>query len=86
MKARNAPETRLQKNSIPVLTSPIPSIPSIVPPSHQTGTSRESENQDSEIRELAYKLYEERGRAEGQALQDWFDAEVIVRQGGKVAA
>jgi len=32
------------------------------------------------IREKAYELWEQRGRREGDALQDWFDAEEIVME------
>ena len=31
-----------------------------------------------QVRENAYKLWEERGRREGNALQDWLDAERIM--------
>jgi len=31
-----------------------------------------------QIRELAYQLYEERGRADGNAQQDWIQAEAII--------
>ena len=55
-------------------------------PSNEIKTLNVGENRDLEIRDLAYKLYEERGRIEGQTLQDWLDAEAIIRQGGKVAA
>lgn len=41
---------------------------------------------DGQIRELAYKLYEQRGRVDGSDLQDWFDAEAILRERGKKAA
>lgn len=39
-----------------------------------------------EIRELAYRLYEERGRTDGHGLEDWLEAELIISQGGKSAA
>jgi hypothetical protein len=41
---------------------------------------------DMEIREQAFKLYEERGRVDGYDLQDWFEAESILRERGKLAA
>ena len=41
---------------------------------------------DTQIQELAYKLYEERGRLDGNALQDWLEAETILRERGKLAA
>ena len=41
---------------------------------------------DTEIRELAYKLYEEHGRVDGSDLQDWVEAETILRERGKLEA
>jgi hypothetical protein len=38
------------------------------------------------IRDLAYQLYVQRGCIDGHDLDDWFDAESIVRQGEKLAA
>ncbi len=32
------------------------------------------------IAEKAYELYEQRGRQEGRALDDWFEAEAIVME------
>jgi hypothetical protein len=37
-------------------------------------------------RELAYKLYEERGRVDGNDLKDWLEAETILRERGKLEA
>lgn len=37
------------------------------------------------VRELAYQLYEQRGCMEGYDLQDWFEAEAILRQRGLAA-
>lgn len=34
---------------------------------------------DAEIRRRAYKLYEERGRTDGHASEDWVQAEAEVR-------
>ncbi len=33
-----------------------------------------------EVALVAYRLYEERGRADGYALEDWLKAEAIVRE------
>lgn len=47
------------------------------------------ENDDvtnSQVQVLAYKLYEERGRVDGYDLQDWFEAESILHERGKLAA
>jgi hypothetical protein len=38
------------------------------------------------ISEVAYRLYEERGRVDGHALDDWLEAETIVRLYHKLAA
>jgi hypothetical protein len=35
-----------------------------------------------EIALLAYELYQQRGRMDGQALEDWIKAEAILRQRG----
>jgi len=37
------------------------------------------------FRELAYRLYEDHGRVDGYQLEDWIEAESIIRQGGKIA-
>jgi len=38
---------------------------------------------EMQTRELAYKLYEKRGRVDGDDLKDWFDAEAILRKWAK---
>jgi len=38
------------------------------------------------IRQLAYRLYEERGRVDGCDLEDWLEAEAILQQEGKLVA
>jgi len=35
--------------------------------------------EEAQIRELAFGLYEERGRNDGHDVEDWLDAESIVR-------
>src|SRR5258708_16395077 len=60
--------------SVPIL-SPAPS--SILDP---------EEGRRSNVRELAYRLYEERGRLDGRDLEDWLEAEAILQQEGKLAA
>ena len=35
---------------------------------------------DAEVARMAYGLYEQRGREDGHALDDWLRAEVFVRQ------
>jgi hypothetical protein len=46
-----------------------------VPEKHEEGHS-------SSIAELAYRLYEERGRREGHQLEDWIEAESRLGQEG----
>lgn len=38
------------------------------------------------IRELAFRLYIERGRIDGKEMEDWLEAEEVLRQKGKIAA
>lgn len=46
-------------------------------PSPQTVVA--GQNKEQQIRALAYQLYEERGRRDGYAELDWFEAEKLVR-------
>ena len=39
-----------------------------------------AQDQCEEIARLAYQLYEERGREDGHATDDWLKAEAIVKQ------
>ncbi len=39
------------------------------------GVSEELRNLEEDIRQLAYQFYEERGREDGQDLDDWLRAE-----------
>ncbi len=41
---------------------------------------------EAQIRELAYWLYEERGGTGGSDLQDWLEAEAMIRRKSKIAA
>lgn len=41
---------------------------------------------EEEIRALAFQLYLDRGRIEGQDLENWLEAEAILREKGKMAA
>ena len=41
------------------------------------GTDRDT------VARLAYELYEQRGRTDGRDLDDWLQAEVILRRGGR---
>jgi hypothetical protein len=38
------------------------------------------------IRDLAYQLHVQRGCVDGRDVEDWLEAESILRQGGKLAA
>jgi Protein of unknown function (DUF2934) len=49
-------------------------------------TRTPSEPLEIQIRELAYRLYEQRGRIEGHEIEDWAEAEAIIRAKGKLAA
>jgi len=51
--------------------------------SSQTGNSNISASQDQvvdAIRKKAYELYEKRGKKQGHAMNDWLEAEHIVKQ------
>jgi len=37
-------------------------------------------------RQLAYRLYEERGHVDGRDLEDWLEAEAILQQEGRLVA
>jgi hypothetical protein len=66
------------------LESPTLSVPIL---SHAPSSALEpEEGQRSNIRELAYRLYEERGRVDGRDLEDWLEAEAILQQEGKLVA
>lgn len=41
---------------------------------------QEQEDLREQIAEKAYALYEQRGRREGYALEDWLDAEYLVNE------
>jgi hypothetical protein len=59
-------------------TIPVPAVSKLA-----SATARLASNNDvitdAQIQELAYKLYEEPGRV-GNDLQDWFEAEAILRE------
>ena len=50
------------------------------PRSNKTAESNDIENR---IRDRAYQLYEQRGRVDGFALEDWFQAEAQVLRAQK---
>ena len=45
---------------------------------NQPQNAQESSIDPQEVARIAYGLYEQRGRADGQALDDWLKAEVII--------
>lgn len=63
----------------------IPREASVVPA--PSATSHPSLVLEDQIRRRAYELYAERGRADGQALDDWLraEAEIRARKGGVAA-
>ena len=83
MKSKRSAEPQLQTyQSEPLAQTPAIEQPATLPlPSEIT----EPELQ-SRIRELAYQLYVQRGYVDGHDLEDWLEAEFIIRQGGKLAA
>jgi hypothetical protein len=50
------------------------------------GESNETLSRETEIRELAFSLYEQRGRRHGHELEDWLEAEAIINTQAKQAA
>ncbi len=51
------------------------------------GMSEEPRNVQEDIRLLAYRFYEERGREDGQDLDDWLRAEEeLTKRRGAIAA
>jgi Spy/CpxP family protein refolding chaperone len=57
--------------------------PSLLPPGTKLDLTK---TQEQKIRELAYQLYEERGRSDGHDLDDWLEAEGMIRERGDLAA
>lgn len=51
-----------------------------------TAQAPSEEQLHAQIRELAFQLYQQRGRVDGFAERDWKEAEAIIRQQGKTAA
>jgi hypothetical protein len=46
----------------------------------------QQDDDEARIEKLAYQIYEERGRTDGFALDDWLEAEALIRQGGRDVA
>ena len=60
-------------NPVPILKANVVSIPN------------ETDSKEALVRELAFHLYEERGCREGHDVEDWLEAEAIVRNGKQTA-
>jgi Protein of unknown function (DUF2934) len=72
-------ETALRREpELPRTAAPKSSVES-VPPAPDKGI-------ESRIRELAYRLYEQRSRRDGHDVQDWLEAEAIIRGRRNIAA
>ena len=57
------------------------------PTKRQTADVETDQNLEQDIRRRAYALYEERGREDGHALEDWLRAEEeITRQKARTVA
>jgi Protein of unknown function (DUF2934) len=81
MKSTGAVATRAQG------TQPPASKSQAIDEAARTATdSSEQDDDQARIEQLAYQIYEERGRTDGYALDDWLEAEALVRQGGRDAA
>jgi hypothetical protein len=65
----------------PAAINPTPVAALAVP-----GATTPAEPLETKIRELAYSLYQQRGRVDGQDVQDWLDAEAIIRVKNNLAA
>ena len=66
--------------------APLPVISKLALAAASVTTDRGVASGDAQVEELAYKLYEERGRTDGNDQQDWFEAESILRERGKSAS
>ena len=54
--------------------------------SMDTQSNAMSEKDQTRVVELAYKLYEQRGRKDGQDLEDWFKAERRIMSQGRLSS
>ena len=68
------------KNTIRKRSSAPNIFKSALRPNRSDNTQR-SGNLEEKIQKKAYELYEKRGRVDGYALEDWVEAERIVRSG-----
>lgn len=83
MKSKRGVEPQLKTyESEPLAHAPTIEQPAALPLPSEI-TERELQ---SRVRDLAYQLYVQRGYVDGHDLEDWLEAESIIRQGGKLAA
>ena len=70
-----------------VTTMQPPAKPATPPPAEKkNGNGHSAFDLEASIRTRAYELYERRGRRDGSAMADWFQAETEVRtQSGRTA-
>lgn len=54
--------------------------------SMDTQSKAVSKNDQTRVAELAYELYEQRGRKDGQDLEDWFKAERRIMSQGRLSS
>ena len=88
MKVRTTNEPRLHAQTSDLGVNQ-PNSPAAIPIQdlpREIGDSNARKVNDAEIRELAFRLYEDRGRVDGHELEDWLEAESLIRQRGKFAA
>jgi hypothetical protein len=69
--------TEVESKPRPALLPPVQARPPQAPPDEAT---------QQKIRELAYQVYENRGRVDGYDVRDWLEAEATLRAQGKIAA
>lgn len=86
---RTRQNVRQQESSTEILAS-TPESPSLSAPmlsaAPRAVLEQAEAQRSSSIRELAYRLYEDRGRVDGRDLEDWLEAEAIFQQEGRLVA
>lgn len=87
MRRNNSIESRLVERSKdkPVADSQLADVATVLA-LKVAGTSSDTASRETEIRELAFSLYEQRGRREGHEFEDWLEAEEIILTQAKPAA
>ncbi|HZQ17650.1 MAG TPA: DUF2934 domain-containing protein [Terriglobales bacterium] len=86
MKSKRSAETQLRTyENEPAAQVPV-ATPDVTVLSVSSEISITEPDVQSRIRDLAYQLYLQRGCVYGHDVEDWLEAESIVRQGEKLAA